>query len=68
MSKEQHPNLHAVGLLTDVLAAIEIRLRGDAAALGVYHKSYRCIASTVMEFVVQVEKVIDGHTEELKGT
>ncbi len=33
MSKEQRPNLHAVGLMTDIMKAIDERRRGNAKAV-----------------------------------
>ena len=66
MSEERHPNLHAVGLLVDIFAAIRDRVRGDARTLGAEEHAMFCTLSETQRFVDRIEEIINAHTAELK--
>jgi type III secretion system FlhB-like substrate exporter len=55
MSLENHPNLHAVGLLTDIIEAIAARMRGLALGKNIPNNLY----NKVVVFVEQVEEQVD---------
>ena len=58
MSVENRPNLHAVGLLTDVFNAIENRIRGDAGEAGM-KVVMPLIADDVRQFVERIDETLD---------
>lgn len=59
MSKQNRPNLHAVGLLTDILTSVENRVRGKA---GLAEKSevLMLISEEVMSFVEKVDAKLNN--------
>jgi hypothetical protein len=59
MSVEGHPNLHAVGFLTDIVAALEKRLRGGAAED--VPGTICLVIDDIKEFVNALDDKLDGH-------
>ena len=58
MSVEDHPNLHAVGLLTDVTLALENRLRGNACCVD-HATVYKITAPVILRFIEELEELLD---------
>ena len=58
MSKEAHPNIHAVGLTTDIIDAIGKRLRGKGRQYAGDMMNER-IKKSITDFVVVVSTEID---------
>jgi len=59
MNKEAHPNLHAVGLTTDILESISRRLRGGGTEKRGEILSDEDIKREIVGFVVAVSTRID---------
>ena len=53
-------NLHAVGLLVDILEAIEKRVRGKAGRPEIKVKLVGALAHRVGDFVEEVNHIVDG--------
>lgn len=62
MSEENRPNLHAVGLMTDILHSIDRRRRGSAARLSSAEIFALC-QGPIQEFI----EVIDERLSQLKS-
>jgi hypothetical protein len=68
MSEFNHPNLHAAGLLCDIIEAIEKRLRGSAKEVSfgnILHSINE--GDLLVEFVAGVEEVIDRECRPAKA-
>jgi hypothetical protein len=57
MSTENHPNLHAVGLIVDIVGVLEKRLRGQAPKNIIYNRK---VLRSIAHFVDHIEVVIDN--------
>jgi hypothetical protein len=55
MSEENRPNLNAVGLATDIIIALEKRLRGPAAKAGM-----KQVLPLVADGITGLVELIDG--------
>ena len=64
MNKEAHPNIHAVGLTTDIIQSIDNRLRGDGDDYKKIIMGNKGIRNKITDFVVDISIVIDEIVEE----
>jgi hypothetical protein len=60
MSKENRPNLNAVGLQTDIITALEKRMRGPAAKAGMA-KVLPLVADGIAGLVELIDGVLDDN-------
>jgi hypothetical protein len=60
MSKENHPNFHAVKFTTEIMRAFQECLRGRAVGMQMAGK----IQETILTFVKEIEYQVDQQTEE----
>lgn len=67
MSTETHPNLHAVGLETDIYEAIRLRIRGDAKDLPEAYVMSR-LNTLILEFVLAIDCMVDDAVTEFKAS
>lgn len=67
MSKKTHPNIHAVGLTTDIIDAIGKRLRGKGRQYASDMRNER-IKILITDFVVDVSTEIDLEVIQKEGT
>lgn len=58
MSIENHPNLHAVGFLTDIHESLEQRIRGRAGEAG-YREVLPLVSDMVAAFVDDIDMRLD---------
>jgi len=58
MSKENHPNISAAGLVIDVFSAINKRSRGNAKKAG-QQEIVQCVADAVARFAVEISIMLD---------
>ena len=64
MSKEAHPNIHAVGLTVDIIQSIGDRLRGDGDDYKKIIMGNKEIGEKITDFVVNISIKIDEIVEE----
>lgn len=62
MSIENHPNLHCVGFMCDILDSLEKRLRGKAVSKA--KEIMPLVAGAVTDFVYELEEIVDKIAEE----
>jgi hypothetical protein len=58
MSIENRPNLHAIGLLTDIFTALEGRIRGKAKTAG-FAFVLPLLSEDIQDFVEKVNTILD---------
>lgn len=56
MSEQNHPNLNAVGFLTDIFEALENRVRGKAAC---FPGERIFLIDEIKEFVDRIDDLLD---------
>jgi hypothetical protein len=59
MSIENHPNLHAVGLLVDIHNSLEKRIRGKAAEAGI-KEVFPLLSDKIEAFVNDLDVLLDS--------
>lgn len=64
MSKEAHPNIHAVGLTVDIIQSVDNRLRGDGGDYKKIIMGNKDINKKITDFVVDISVKIDEIMEE----
>jgi len=64
MSKEAHPNIHAVGLTVDIFRSIDNRLRGDGDNYKKIIMGNKELGKKITDFVVDISTKIDEIVEE----
>jgi hypothetical protein len=58
MSRENRPNLHAVGLLTDIIKSLETRIRGKAGEAGM-KEVLPLLSDEINSFINEIDLLLD---------
>lgn len=61
MSKENRPNLNAVGLIVDIMESLEQHVRGPAQAAGFHQRVWPLLEDDVKKFIEQVDESLNQY-------